>query len=142
MYIEHCSNNKNREKHLEIYLIQCSEIKRLIFSPLFSVGKSLFILKSEWQLNSGMFSKLLDKEDAEGYHDTAYYIIRTLSFTNSGALPKYSKKSSFIFVQDAGHQGSDISTCTYKQQDYSQQTLNIENGRHSEASDAPATSHF
>lgn len=29
IYIEHWSNNKNREQQLEIYLIQCSEIKGL-----------------------------------------------------------------------------------------------------------------
>lgn len=27
IYIEHWSNTKNREQQLEIYLIQCSEIK-------------------------------------------------------------------------------------------------------------------
>lgn len=83
------------------------------------------------------FSKLLHEEDAEGHHYTAYCNIRTLPFTNSGALPKYTQESSFISVQEAGCQGSDISTGTYKQQDYSQQTLKIENGRHSEAGEAP-----
>lgn len=75
------------------------------------------------------FSKLLHEEDAEGHHYTAHCNIRTLPFTNSGALPKYTQQSSFISVQEAGCQGSDISTGTYKQQDYSQQTLKIENGR-------------
>ena len=36
---------------------------------------------------------------------------------------------SFISVQEAGRQGSDVSTGTYKQPDDSQQTLKIENGR-------------
>jgi hypothetical protein len=66
-----------------------------------------------------------------------YCNTRTLLLTNSGALPKYSQQSSFISVQEAGFKGSDVSTCTYKQQDYSQQNLKFENGRHSEASNAP-----
>lgn len=86
------------------------------------------------------FPKLLYEEDAEGHHYTAYGHIRTLAFTNSSTLPKYSQQSSFISVQEAGCQGSDISTRTYKQQDYSQQTLKIENGRHSQADAGPATS--
>ena len=88
------------------------------------------------------FSKLLYEEDAEGHHNTAYHNIRTLPFTNSGTVPKYTQQPSFISVQEAGYQGSDISTGTYKQQDYSQQTLKIENGRHSEAGETPATSPF
>ena len=88
------------------------------------------------------FSKLLYEKDAEGHHDTAYCNVRTPPFTNSGTLPKYTQQPSFISVQEAGCQGSDISTGTYKQQDYSQQILKIENGRHSEASEAPATSPF
>jgi hypothetical protein len=90
-----------------------------------------------WQLNSGMFFKLLHKEDAEGHRYMEYCNTRTLSLTNSGALPKYSQQSSFISVQEAGFKGSDVSTCAYKQQDYSQQNLKFENGRHSEASNAP-----
>ena len=88
------------------------------------------------------FSKLLYEKDAEGHHDTAYCNVRTPPFTNSGTLPKYTQQPSFISVQEAGCQGLDISTGTYKQQDYSQQILKIENGRHSEASEAPATSPF
>lgn len=74
-------------------------------------------------------SKLLYEENAEGHHYTAYCNVRTLPFTNSGAFPKYTQQSSFISVQEAGCQGSDVSTGTYKQQDYCQQTLKIENGR-------------
>ena len=88
------------------------------------------------------FSKLLYEKDAEGHHDTAYCNIRTLPFTSSGTLPKYTQQPRFISVQEAGCQGLDINTGTYKQQDYSQQTLKIENGRHSEAGEDPATSPF
>ena len=88
------------------------------------------------------FSKLLYEKDVEGHHDTADCNIRTLPFTSCGTLPKYIQQPSFISVQEAGCQGSDISTGTYKQQDYSQQTRKIENGRHSEASEAPAASPF
>ena len=75
------------------------------------------------------FSKLLYEKDVEGHHDTADCNIRTLPFTSCGTLPKYIQQPSFISVQEAGCQGLDISTGTYKQQDYSQQTLKIENGR-------------
>ena len=85
-------------------------------------------------------SKLLYEEDTEGHHDTACCNIRLLPFPNSGTLPKYTQQPSFISVQETGYQGSDISTGTYKQQDYSQQTLKIEDGRHSEAGEASPTS--
>ena len=88
------------------------------------------------------FSKLLYEKDAGGHRNMAHSNIRTLPFTSSGTLPKYIQQPSFISVQEAGCQGSDISTGTYKQQDYSQQTRKIENGRHSEASEAPAASPF
>ena len=83
-----------------------------------------------WNLMA-VFFKLLYEEDAEGHHSTAHCGRRPLPFT--GALPKHSQQSSFLSVQEAGCQGSDRSTSIYKQQDYSQQTLKIENGRHSEA---------
>lgn len=101
----------------------------------------MFTTKSE-ATASWPFPELLHEEDAEGHHDAAHGDIRTLPLTNSGALPKYTQQSSFISVQHAGCQGSDISTGTYKQQDYSQQTLKIENGRHSEVGGASATSPF
>ena len=88
------------------------------------------------------FSELLYEEDAEGHHSTGYCNRRTLPFTNSSVLPKYTQQSSIISVQEAGCQGSDISTGTHKQQDYSQQTVKVENGRHSEAHEAPAASPF
>ena len=70
------------------------------------------------------FSKLLYEKDAEGHHNTAHCNIRTLPFTSSGTLPKYTQQPRFISVQEAGCQGLDINTGTYKQQDYSQQTEN------------------
>ena len=88
------------------------------------------------------FSKLLYEEDAEGHHNTAYRNIRTVLFTSSDTLPKYTQQPSFVSVQEAECQGQDISTGTQKQQDYSQQTLKIENGRPSETGEAPATSPF
>ena len=38
------------------------------------------------------FSKLLYEKDAEGHHDTAHCNIRTLPFTNSSTLPKYTQQ--------------------------------------------------
>ena len=70
------------------------------------------------------FSKLLYEKDAEDHHNTAHCNIRTLLFTSSGTLPKYTQQPRFISVQEAGCQGLDINTGTYKQQDYSQQTEN------------------
>lgn len=85
------------------------------------------------------FSKLLYEEDAEGHHYTAYRNTKTLPLTSLGTLPKYIKQSSFISVQGAGCQRSDISTGPHKLQDYGQEPLKIGNGRHSEANKAPAT---
>ena len=82
------------------------------------------------------FPKLLYEEGAEGHRTTASCNVRALTFINSGTLPKYTQQPSFISVQEAGCQASDISAGTHKQQDYGQQTMTIENGRHSEAREA------
>lgn len=54
-YIEHWSNNKNREQQLEIYLIQCSEIKGLIILSIIFWRYSPFRIEIWQQLHSGIF---------------------------------------------------------------------------------------
>lgn len=72
---------------------------------------------------------LLHEQDAEGHHHTAHGHVGALPLTNPGAFPEYPQQPGFIFVQQAGSQGSDVGTGTYEQQDHSQQTLEVEYGR-------------
>lgn len=56
---------------------------------------------------------LLCKQNTEGHHDTTYSNIRAFPFTYPGTLPEYSQNSGFVFIQNAGSQGPDVSAGTY-----------------------------